>query len=135
MPGVPKSDRCPACRRRRFFISSVEDSVLERRAALEFPCFGIGFGRLELNFNLYLFYFTMLSFYIVLYICICLPYDFFGNQTTAHPAEKVCAAVSLASLSLHDLGSSIVKLVAELSLTYKSVWASGFMSPMGFGGR
>ena len=34
-----------------FFISSVEGSVLERRAALESPCFGIGFGRLELNFN------------------------------------------------------------------------------------
>ena len=46
---VPKSDR--RWRRRRFFILSVEDSVLERRAALEFPCFGIGFGRLELNFN------------------------------------------------------------------------------------
>ena len=51
MPGVPKSDRHPVWRRRQFFISSVEDSVLERRAALESPCFGIGFGRLELNFN------------------------------------------------------------------------------------
>ena len=51
MPGVPKSDRRPVWRRRRFFISSVEDSVLERRAALESSCFGIGFGRLELNFN------------------------------------------------------------------------------------
>ena len=51
MPGVPKSDHRPVWRRRRFFISSVEDSVLERRAALESPCFGIGFGRLELNFN------------------------------------------------------------------------------------
>ena len=48
---VPKSDRRPVWRRRRFFISSIKDSVLERRAALEFPCFGIGFGRLELNFN------------------------------------------------------------------------------------
>ena len=46
---VPKSDRRPVWRRRRFFISSVEDSVLERRAALESPCFG--FGLLELNFN------------------------------------------------------------------------------------
>ena len=51
MPGVPKSDRRPVWRMRRFFISSVEDSVFERRAALESPCFGIGFGRLELNFN------------------------------------------------------------------------------------
>ena len=51
MPDVPKSDRRPVWRRRRFFISSVEDSVLERCAELESPCFGIGFGRLELNFN------------------------------------------------------------------------------------
>ena len=106
---------------RRFFISSVEDSVLERRAALESLCFGIGFGRLELNCNYY-FYFTVLCFYIVLYICICLPYDFFGNQTAAHTVEKVCAAASLAIPSLHGLSSSIVQLVAELSLTFKSVW-------------
>ena len=44
MPGVPKSDRRPVWRRRLFFISSVEDSVLERSAALESLCFGIGFG-------------------------------------------------------------------------------------------
>ena len=31
-----------------FFISSVDDSVLERSAALESLCFGIGFGRREL---------------------------------------------------------------------------------------
>ena len=49
MPGVPKSDRRPVWRRRRFFISSIDDSVLERSAALESLCFGIGFGRLELN--------------------------------------------------------------------------------------
>ena len=46
MPGVPKSDRRPVWRRRQFFISSVEDSVLERSAVLESLCFGIGFGRL-----------------------------------------------------------------------------------------
>ena len=51
MLGVPKSDRRPVWRRRRFFISSVEDSVLERLAALESPCCGIGIGRLELNLN------------------------------------------------------------------------------------
>ena len=51
MPGVPKSDRRPVWRRRRFFISYVDDSVLERSAALESLCFGIGFGRLELNCN------------------------------------------------------------------------------------
>ena len=53
MPGVPKSDRRPVWRRRRFFISSVDDSGLERSAALESLCFGIGFGRLELNCNYY----------------------------------------------------------------------------------
>ena len=51
MPGVPKSDRCPVWRRRRFFISSGDDSVLECSTALESLCFGIGFGRLELNCN------------------------------------------------------------------------------------
>ena len=51
MPGVPESDRRPVWRRRQFFISSVDDSVLERSAALESLCFGIGFGRLELNCN------------------------------------------------------------------------------------
>ena len=51
MPDVPKSDRRPVWRRRRFFISSVDDSGLERSAALESLCFGIGFGRLELNCN------------------------------------------------------------------------------------
>ena len=51
MPGVPKSDRRPVWRMRRFFISSVDDSSLERSAALESLCFGIGFGRLELNCN------------------------------------------------------------------------------------
>ena len=49
MPGVPKSDRRPVWRRRQFFISSVDDSVLERSAALESLCFGTGFGRRELN--------------------------------------------------------------------------------------
>ena len=32
-----------------FFFSSVDDSVLERSAALESLCFGIGFGRCELK--------------------------------------------------------------------------------------
>ena len=49
MPGVPKSHRRPVWRRRRFFISSVDDSVLECSAALESLCFLIGFGRRELN--------------------------------------------------------------------------------------
>ena len=51
MPGVPKSDRRPVWRRRRFFISSVDDSIIEHSAALQSLCFGIGFGRLELNCN------------------------------------------------------------------------------------
>ena len=62
MPGVPKSDRRPVWRRRRFFISSVEDSVLERRVALESLCFSIGFGRLELTFS-YTFFITVLCFF------------------------------------------------------------------------
>ena len=43
---MPKSDSLPTWRLRRFFISSVEDAVLERSAALESLCYGIGFGRL-----------------------------------------------------------------------------------------
>ena len=43
---MPKSDSRPAWRLRRFFISSVKDAVLERSAALEALCYGIGFGRL-----------------------------------------------------------------------------------------
>ena len=61
MPGVPKSDRRPVWRRRRFFISSVDDSGSERSAALESLCFGIGFGRLELNCN-YFCYIIVLCF-------------------------------------------------------------------------
>ena len=61
MPGVPKSDRRPVWRRRRFFISSVNHSVLERSAALESLCFGIGFGRRELNYN-YFYYIIVLCF-------------------------------------------------------------------------
>ena len=61
MPGVLKSDRRPVWRRRRFFISSVDDSGFERSAALESLCFGIGFGRLELNCN-YFCYIIVLCF-------------------------------------------------------------------------
>ena len=46
LPGVPKSDSRSAWRLRLLFISSVEDAVLERSAALEALCYGIGFGRL-----------------------------------------------------------------------------------------
>ena len=61
MPGMPKSDRRPVWRRRRFSISSVDDSILEHSAALESLCFGIGFGRRELNYN-YFCYITVLCF-------------------------------------------------------------------------
>ena len=61
MPGVPKSDRRPVWWMRRFFISSVDDFVLERSAALESLCFGIGLGRLELNCN-YWYYIIILCF-------------------------------------------------------------------------
>ena len=73
MPGMPKSDRRPVWRRRRFFISSVDDSGLERSAALESLCFGIGFGRLELNCN-YFCYIIMLCFlndiFLLLYVIV-----------------------------------------------------------------
>ena len=69
MPGVPQSDRRPVWRRRRFFISSVDDSVLERSAALESLCFGIGFGRLELDCNYY-FYIIVLCLLMVMYISL-----------------------------------------------------------------
>ena len=95
---------------------------------LESLCYGIGFGRLELNCN-YNLYIIVLCCYIVLYNCNCLPYDFFGNRTTAHPVEKVCAAASLAIPSLMGLSSSIVKLVAELSLTFMSVWQAALCQP------
>ena len=43
---MPKSDSRPAWRLRQFIISSAEDAVLERSAALESLCYGIGFDRL-----------------------------------------------------------------------------------------
>ena len=46
LPGVSKSDSRPAWWLRLFFIPSFEDAVLERSAALEALCYGIGFGRL-----------------------------------------------------------------------------------------
>ena len=73
MPGVPKSDRRPVWRRRRFFISSVDDSVLERSAALESLCFGIGFGRRELKCH----YFC----YIIVLIFVC--YGYIHKSTTS----------------------------------------------------
>ena len=79
IPGVPKSDRRPVWRRRRFFISSVEDSVLERHAVLESLCFGIGFGRLELNCN-YNFHITVFCFYIVFIFVYVTPLRKFINH-------------------------------------------------------
>ena len=55
---VPKCDCRSVWRRSRFFISSVEDSVLERSAALESLCFGIGFGRLG----------SLLLYYCVMFV-------------------------------------------------------------------
>ena len=69
MPGVPKSDRRPVWRRRRFFISSVDDSGFERSAALESLCFGIGFGRLELNCNYCVVFLNDIIFIII--VCYC----------------------------------------------------------------
>ena len=70
MPGVPKSDRRPVRWRRRFFISSVDDSILERSVALEFLCFGIGFGRLELNCNCFCYIIVNDIIYFII-VCYC----------------------------------------------------------------
>ena len=51
-----------------------------------------------------------------------LPFDYCTNLTTAHLVVKVCTADSPAIPSLHDLSGSLVKLVSELSLIFKSVW-------------
>ena len=81
LPGVPKSDSRPVWRRRRFFISSVEDSVLERSAALESFCYGIGFGRLWqlLIILLYIFHFV-LYYIIVPSTCPLNPHDETANH-------------------------------------------------------
>ena len=49
------------------------------------------------------------------YYTVCLPFDYCGNLTTAHPVVKVCAADSLAIPSLYDLSVSLVRVPAELS--------------------
>ena len=51
-------------RRRRVFISSFVDSVLERSAALESLCFGIGFGRLEWIFFIYNYYINVMFLFL-----------------------------------------------------------------------
>ena len=63
LPGVPKAGSRPAWQLRRFFILSVEDAVLECRAALEALCYGIGFGRLGRRPIFY--YFTYVCYVIV----------------------------------------------------------------------
>ena len=81
MPGVPKSDSRPVWRRRRFFILSVNDSGLEHSAALESFCFGIGFGRLELNCNYLLYYCVMFLNGIIYLIIVC--YCYIHRSTTS----------------------------------------------------
>ena len=81
MPGVPKSDRHPVWRRRRFFISSVDDSGLERSAALESLCFGIGFGCLELNCNYFCYIIVMFLNNIIYLIIVC--YCYIHRSTTS----------------------------------------------------
>ena len=64
-----------------------------------------------------------------MFIGICLPVGYCGNLTIAHPVVKVCAADSQAIPSLHDLSGSLVKLMAELSLIFKSVWQAALCQP------
>ena len=84
MPGVPKSDRRPVWRRRRFFISYVDDSCFERSAVLESLCFGIGFGRLELACD-YLYYIIVLCFLfnIIYFLLVCYCYIHVSTTSTA----------------------------------------------------
>ena len=69
---MPKSDSRPAWRLRRFFFffffffSSVEDAVLERRAALEALCYGMGFGRLGRRPTFY--YFNIYVCYVIVVV-------------------------------------------------------------------
>ena len=58
-----------------------------------------------------------------------LRFDYCGNRTTAHPVVKVCTADSQAIPSLRDLSGSLIKLVSELSLIFKSVWQSALCQP------
>ena len=57
----------------------------------------------------------MLLLYLLCYYIVCLPFDYCGNLTTAHPVVKVCAADSQAIPSLYDLSVSLVQLRAKLS--------------------
>ena len=63
------------------------------------------------------------------YYIVCLPFDYCGNLTTAHPVVKVCAADSQAIPSLYDLSGSLVNVLAELSLFIKSVWLAALCQP------
>ena len=76
--------------------------------------------------NAMFFFFIYIIIYLLVYV---LPFDYCGNLITAHPVVKVCAADSPAIPSLHDLSGSLVKLVPELSLIFKSVWQSALCQP------
>ena len=80
--------------------------------------------------NVMFFCFFVFFIYIILYSLVyVLPFDYCGNLTTAHSVVKVCAADSQAIPSLHDLSDSLVKLVSELSLIFKSVWQAALCQP------
>ena len=74
----------------------------------------------------FFFFFFFIIIYLLVYV---LPFDYCGNLTTADPVVKVCAADSPAIPSLHDFSGSLVKLVSELSLIFKSVWQAALCQP------
>ena len=89
-------------------------------------------GAVALN-ELFIFsaYITILLLLYLLYCYIvCLPFDYCGNLTTAHPVVKVCAADSPAILRFMIGAVSFVQLLAELSFHYVRL-ASVFMSTQG----
>ena len=79
-----------------------------------------------INVFFFFYFFFIYTLYLLVYV---LPFDYCGNLTTAHPVVKVCTADSPAIPSLHDLSGSLVKLVSELSLIFKSVWQVALCQP------
>ena len=57
----------------------------------------------------------ILLLYLLYCYIVCLPFDYCGNVTTAHPVVKVCAADSQAILRFMIGAVSLVQLLAELS--------------------
>ena len=64
-----------------------------------------------------------------MFIGVCLPFDYCGNLTTAHPVVKVCAADSKAIPSLHNLSGSLVKVMAGPLLSLSPFGKQLYVNP------